>query len=683
MTIAEKDRKNPLLTEWNAPFNAPPFSIIKPVHFKEAINKAIKEAENEINIIANNENVPTFENTIEALERSGEFLSRITPILFNLNCAETSKKLQHAAQEASPALTRFSNSITLNPKLFERIKHIYENKDALELNNEQTSLLEKKYKNFVLGGAGLSDEDKNRFMQITEELSMLGLKFDENLLEETNAWTLHITDKELIDELPETLIETAAAEAKSKNAEGWIFTLHAPSYLPFMQFSPQRELREKMFKAYSSRCFNGNKFDNRDIIHKIVNLRVELAQILGFRNYAELALEDRMADSPRKVNAFLNDLYNASKLGAKRDFNRVKAYARKLGHKGCFERWDWHYYSEKLRKSLYNIDNETLRPWFELEKVENAIFNLATSMFGISFKLNDTIPVYHHEVKVYEVYNHDKSFLSLLYLDYHPRPAKSGGAWMTCYRDQKIINGVDVRPFVSIVTNFTRPTATKPSLLSHNEVITFLHEFGHALQGMLSKCNYGSLSGTNVARDFVELPSQFMENYAFEGKWLQTWAVHYKTGKKLPMPYIKKIKKAAIFNEGYAMFRQLAFGFLDMKWHTLTSPVNSDITLFEDSAMKKTKLFPKTPDLNISCSFSHIFGGGYAAGYYGYKWAEVLDADAFEYFSEKGIFDAETSDSFRRNILEKGASEKPMDLYVKFRGKKPSIEPLLKRGGLI
>ena len=674
---------NPLLTEWDVPFSAPPFDIIKPAHFKEAIDKAIKEAENEIELIANNVNAPTFENTIAALERSGELLGKIAAVLFNLNSAETSKELQLAAQEASPALTRFSNAVTLNPKLFERVKNIFENRDSLGLNSEETALLEKKHKNFVLGGAGLSDEKKERFMQITEKLSTLGLKFDENLLEETNAWTLRVTDEESLDGLPETLIETAAAEAKSQNTEGWIFTLHSPSYVPFMQFSSKRELREKMYRAYSSRCFNGNQFDNRELVQKIVNLRIELAQILGFKSYAELALEERMADSPEKVNTFLNDLYNASEAGAKRDFNNVKLHAERLDHKEDIERWDWLYYSEKLRKSLYDIDDETLRPWFKLENVENAIFNLAATLFGISFRLNDKIPVYHPEVKVYEVYNEDESFLSLLYLDYHPRQGKSGGAWMTSYRDQKIIDGVDVRPFISIVTNFTRPTETKPSLLSHNEIITFLHEFGHALHGMLAKCNYESLSGTNVARDFVELPSQFMENYAFEEEWLQTWAVHYLTGEKLPMRYIKKIKEAAIFNEGYAMFRQLGFGFLDMTWHTQTLPVNSDITAFENSAMTKTELFPKTPYSNVSCSFSHIFGGGYAAGYYGYKWAEVLDADAFEYFSEKGIFDAETAASFRQNILEKGASEKPMELYVRFRGKKPSIEPLLKRSGLI
>ena len=676
------NQNNPLLSKWNTPFNAPPFDIIQPTHFKEAINKAIKQAENEIELIANNKNTPAFENTIVALERSGELLGKIAAILFNLNSAETSKEIQFAAMEASPAFTRFSNAVTLNPKLFERVKNIFENKTSLKLNSEQTALLEKKYKNFILGGAGLSDENKKRFMQITEELSTLGLKFDENLLEETNAWTLHITDKKSLDGLPESLVEMAAEEAKTKNVKGWIFTLHAPSYIPFMQFSSSRELREKMFMAYLSRCFNGNKFDNRDIVLKIVNLRIELAQILGFKNYAELALEDRMADSPEKVDNFLNDLYIASESGAKRDFNNVILHAKKLGHKGDIERWDWMYYSEKLRKSLYDFDDETLKPWFKLENVEKAIFSLASTLFGISFKLNNAIPVYHPEVKAYEVYDNDGVFLSLLYLDYHPRQGKSGGAWMTSYRDQKIIDDIDIRPFISIVTNFTRHTKTKPSLLSHNEMTTFLHEFGHALHGMLTKCNYESLSGTNVARDFVELPSQLMENYAFEAEWLQTWAVHYKTGEKLPAQYIKKIKEASIFNEGYAMFRQLGFGFLDMMWHTLTSQIKGDITTFDNSALKKTELFPKIPNTAISCSFSHIFGGGYAAGYYGYKWAEVLDADAFEYFSEKGIFDAETAASFRQNILEKGASEKPMELYIKFRGKEPSINPLLKRSGL-
>ena len=681
--ITMVNQNNPLLEKWQTPFNTPPFNIIEPSHFKEAIDEAIKDAESEIELITCNTDVPSFENTIVALERAGELLGKISAMLFNLNSAETSKEIQLAAQDASSAITRFSNKITLNPILFERIKTLFENKETLGLNSEQTELLEQKHRNFVLGGAGLAEDKKKRFMEITEELSTLGLKFDENLLEETNAWTLHITDEESLGGLPETLVEMAAAEAKSRNLEGWTFTLHVPSYVPFMQFAEKRELREKMLKAYTSRSFNGNKFDNREIVKRIVNLRTELAQILGFENYAELTLGDRMADSPDKVNNFLNDLYNASESGAKRDFENVKSYAQKLGHTAPVERWDWPYYSEKLRKSLYDIDDEILRPWFKLESVENAIFNLATTLFDVSFRQNSAIPVYHPEVKTYEVYDSDGAFLSILYIDYHPRPGKSGGAWMTSYRDQKIVDGVDIRPFISIVANFTRVTETKPSLLSHNEITTFLHEFGHALHGMLTKCNYESLSGTNVARDFVELPSQFMENYAFEETWLQSWAIHYETGEKLPVHYIKKIKEASVFNEGYAMFRQLGFGFLDMEWHTLTSPIDVDVAQFEDSAMSKIELFPKVSGTNISCSFAHIFGGGYAAGYYGYKWAEVLDADAFECFSEKGIFDAQTAASFRRNILESGASCKPMELYIKFRGKKPSIEPLLKRSGLI
>lgn len=681
--ITMTNQTNPLLVRWNTPFNAPPFNLIEPLHFKQAIGMAIKEAENETALIAGNNDSPTFDNTIAALEQSGELLGRITAILFNLNSAETSRELQLAAQEASPELTRFSNSITLNAKLFERVKHVFENRNSLGLDNEQIALVEKKYKNFIMGGAGLDNEKKNRFMQITEKLSILTLKFDENLLEETNAWNLHITDSELLEGLPETLVETAAAEAKSRNTGGWIFTLHAPSYVPFMQFSEKRELREKMFRAYSSRCFRGNTSDNSDTVIKIINLRIELSQLLGFKNYAAMVLGDRMAGSPEEVNMFLSNLRHSSEAGAQRDFSNVTLHARKLGHNEDVQRWDWPYYSEKLRKSLYDIDDETLRPWFRLDDVQKAIFNLAGTLFGITFRPNSTVPVYHHEVKAYEVYDNNGAFLALLYLDYHPRPGKSGGAWMTTYRDQKVKHGTDVRPFISICANFTRPTGTKPSLLSHGEVTTFLHEFGHALHGMFAKCRYESLSGTNVARDFVELPSQLMENYAFEEKWLQTWAVHYQTGEKLPAAYIKKIKEAAVFNEGYAMYRQLGFSFLDMQWHTLASADGIGITQFERAAMKETELFPEVYGTNTSCSFSHIFGGGYAAGYYGYKWAEVLDADAFEYLSGKGIFDTETFASFRTNILEKGASEEPMTLYIRFRGKKPSVEPLLRRSGLI
>jgi peptidyl-dipeptidase Dcp len=674
---------NPLLQIWNTPFGTPPFNIIEISHFKPAIEEAIKSARLEIDSIAENNDKADFENTIEALDVAGETLGRITSVLFNLNSAETNKDLQAVAQEVSPLLTRFSNDITLNEKLFERIKKIFESKELSQLSTEQKILVGRKFRNFMLGGAGLKDEERKRFREISEELATLSLKFDENVLEETNSFELHITDKAELAGLPESIIEMASLEAGKRKKNGWVITLHFPSYVPFMQYSDRRDLREKMLKAYSSRAFRGNESDNSNNVLKIANLRLEIAKMLGFSTFAEMILGDRMADTPEKVEDFLEELYKASKPAAHRDFNNIRRFAEGYGHTGTIERWDWAYYSEKLKKKLYDIDDEILKPYFSLEKAENAIFGLATSLYGIRFTLNNTIPVYHSEVKTYEVYDQDDSFLSILYIDYHPREGKSGGAWMTSYRDQKNINGNEVRPLISIVANFTRSTETRPSLLSFNELTTFLHEFGHSLHGMLTKCTYESLSGTNVARDFVELPSQFMENFAFEKEWLDTWASHYKTGEKIPDEIIRKIKEASAFNEGYACYRQLGFSFLDMAWHTVTKPVETSIADFETRALEKTELFPKVEATNMSASFGHIFGGGYAAGYYGYKWAEVLDADAFSYFTETGIFNKETAASFRKNILEKGGTEKPHELYIRFRGKEPSIDALLRRSGLI
>jgi len=673
---------NPLLQLWNTPFETPPFHLIETAHFKPAVEEAIKSASKEIKAITDNQELPTFESTIATLERAGETLGRISSILFNLNSAETNKDLQAVAREVSPLLTRFSNDITLNENLFNRIKIVYESKETSGLNTEQKILVERKFRSFMLGGAGLKEDEKKRFREISEELATLSLKFDVNVLEETNSFELHLTDMADLAGLPESLIEMASMEAGKREKDGWVFTLHFPSNIPFMQYSERRDLREKMLKAYSSRAFRGNEFDNSANVLKIANLRLEIASMLGFGTFAEMILGDRMADTPAKVEKFLEELYTASKPAAFRDFNNIRSFAEGCGHTDTIERWDWAYYSEKLKKKLYDIDDEILKPYFSLEKVENAIFGLATSLYGITFSQNNTIPVYHPEVKTYEVYDQDDSFLSLLYIDYHPRPGKSGGAWMTSYRDQRHDTGIEVRPLISIVANFTRPTETRPSLLSFNELTTFLHEFGHSLHGMLTKCTYESLSGTNVARDFVELPSQFMENFAFEKEWLDTWASHYQTGEKIPDEIIRKIKEASAFNEGYACYRQLGFDFLDMAWHTITNPVEANIADFESAAMVKTELFPKVEGANISSSFGHIFGGGYAAGYYGYKWAEVLDADAFSYFTETGIFNKETATSFRKNILEKGGADKPLDLYVRFRGKEPSIEALLERSGL-
>ncbi len=673
---------NPLLQEWETPFGTPPFNLIETIHFKPAVEEAIKSASEEIKIITNNDELPDFENTIASLDRAGETLGRITSVLFNLNSAETNQDLQAVAREVSPLLTRFSNDITLNEKLFSRIKTVFGSRETSGLNTEQKFLAGKKQRSFMLGGAGLKEEDKNRFRQISEELATLSLKFEENVLEETNFFELHITKKDDLAGLPESLVEMASGEAETRKKKGWVFTLHFPSYVPFMQYSEIRDLREKMFKAYSSRAFRGNKSDNTVNIRRIADLRLEIAKILGFSNFAEMILGDRMADTPAKVEKFLDELYVASKPAAFRDYENIRKFAAESGQKDAIQRWDWSYYSEKLKKKLYDIDDEILKPYFSLEKVEQAVFCLAEALYGIRFSFNNTIPVYHPEVKTYEVYDKDNSFLSVLYIDYHPRRGKSGGAWMTSYRDQKKINGTEIRPLISIVANFTRPTDTRPSLLSFNELTTFLHEFGHSLHGMLTKCTYESLSGTNVARDFVELPSQFMENFAFEKEWLDSWAFHYQSGEKIPDEIIRKIKEASTFNEGYACYRQLGFGLLDMAWHTITNPVETSISDFESAAMAKTELFPKVEGICMSSSFGHIFGGGYAAGYYGYKWAEVLDADAFSYFRETGILNKKTATSFRKNILEKGGTDEPMNLYKSFRGKEPSIDALLKRSGL-
>lgn len=672
---------NPLLQEWETPYVTPPFHLIKTVHFKPAIVEAIRLAALEIDQIAENPDLPTFENSVAGLDRSGEKLSRIAAILFNLNSAETSPRLQAAAQEISPLLTRFSNDVTLNEKLFSRIRSVFDKMDDSGLSREQKMLVEKKYREFVLGGAGLNDKDKVRFREISEELSKLTLRFEENVLDETNSFELQITDQDDLSGLPESIIEMASLEAARRKKEGWIFTLNYPSYVPFMQYSDKRNLREKMLKAYSSRALHKNKKDNRHLVSKIVNLRLEIANILGFSNYAEMVLRDRMAENPEKVESFLLDLHSASHGAAIRDFENLKIFASGIGFKERMERWDWAYYSEKLRREKYNIDDEILKPYFSLEKVQEAIFGLASRLYGLRFKRNETIPAYHREVVAFEVFERDNSPVAILYLDFHPRKGKNGGAWMTAYREQRIDDGKRIIPLISIVSNFSRPAKTHPSLLTFNELTTFLHEFGHALHGMLSKCTYESLSGTNVARDFVELPSQFMENWAFEKDWLDSWAVHYLTGSKIPDELIRNIREASTFNEGYACNRQNGFSFLDMAWHTITEPFCGDISDFEAKAMMKTELFPFNKSLNMSCSFTHLFGGGYAAGYYGYKWAEVLDADAFSFFRESGVFNPDVAESFRKNILEKGESDKPMNLYVNFRGREPSMDAFLERSG--
>jgi peptidyl-dipeptidase Dcp len=674
-------RNNPLLLEWTTPFVIAPFDLIRPEHFKPAVEEAIAIARKEIEDIVACTDQPDFHNTIEALENAGSLLNRITPILFNLNSSDTTPELQDAAREVSPVLTAFSNDVSLNPDLFARVKSVYERRDSLGLNHEETILLDRKYKGFVRGGAGLSEEAKEQFRAITVELSTLYLRFEENVLAETNDFTLHLTAEEELSGLPAGTREAASALASEKGMEGWLFTLHAPSYVPFMQYADRRELREQIFRAYSRRAFRGNEHDNRDLVKRIIALRLRMSQLLGFPDYASYALEERMASTPGEVNAFLWKLLNASSPAGRRDLHDLEEYAHLHGHEGRLERWDWAYWAEKLRMERYNIDDEALRPYMPLDKVREAVPGLATRLYGLTFVENRGIPVYNEEVTAFEVHDGDNGIIAILMLDFHPRKGKSGGAWMTGFREQWKENGSRIVPVVSLVMNFTRPTPSRPSLLSHSEMNTFLHEFGHALHGMLSDCTYESLSGTNVRRDFVELPSQIMENWAWEKEWLDTWAAHYETGEKIPEEIIARLKESATYNEGYACMRQLGFGLLDMAWHTLTEPFDGDITAFERAAMSPAELLPPAEGACMSVSFAHLFAGGYAAGYYGYKWAEVLDADAFSMFREKGIFDRETALSFRRTILERGGSREPDELFREFRGREPSIDPLIERSG--
>ena len=672
---------NPLLHDWPTPFGIAPFNLIRPEHFKPAVEAAISIARKEIDDIVSDPAEPDFRNTIEAIEQAGSLLSRITPVLFNLNSSDTTPELQEAAREVSPVLTAFSNDISLNPALFGRVKSVYEKRDSLGLNQEEMILLDRKYKSFIRGGAGLTENDKERFRAITIELSTLSLKFEENILAETNDFTLHLTAEDDLSGLPDGVREAASALASEKVMEGWLFTLHAPSFVPFMQYADRRDLREKLFRAYSCRAFRGNEHDNRELVFRITELRLEMARLLGYSNYAAYALEERMASTPEEVKRFLRNLLEASSPAGNRDLRDIEEYATRNGHEGRLERWDWAYWSEKLRMERYSIDDEALRPYMPLDKVREAVLGLATRLYGLSFRENRSIPVYNEEVSAFEVHDGERGIIAILMLDFHPRKGKSGGAWMTGFREQWKEGGERIIPVVSLVMNFTRPTPARPSLLSHSEMNTFLHEFGHALHGMLSDCTYESLSGTNVKRDFVELPSQIMENWAWEKEWLDTWAAHYQTGEKIPGEMLHKLRDSLTYNEGYACMRQLSFGLLDMAWHTLENPQTEDIVTFERSAMGPAELLPSADGACMSVSFAHLFSGGYAAGYYGYKWAEVLDADAFSLFREKGIFDKDTAGSFRHTILEKGGSREPDELFRAFRGREPSIEPLIERSG--
>lgn len=670
---------NPLLQVFNTKYSTPPFDLIKEEHYLPAFKTLIEDGKGQIDAIVTNNDVPDFKNTIEAMEEAGRNLGVVSNIFFNLNHAETNESIQAIAREVSPLLTEYSNDIWLNEQLFSRVKKVYDAREVVNYSTEEAKLLDDTYKAFVRRGALLSGDMRIRYREITTELSKLSLQFGENLLAETNGFNLHITDKEELEGLPEGVISAAAEVAKSLEKEGWVFTLHFPSYMPFMKYSSRRELRRRMYMAYSTRGHKNNKHDNKEIIKKLVSLRVEKAKLLGFETHAHYVLEEHMALHPDKVNAFLKELLDASYGVGREDVKAVENYARKNGLEGPLQRWDYPYYAEKLKADKYGLDDEATRPYFRLEKVEEGVFGLANRLYGLKFVENTEISKYHGEVKVFEVFDEDGSFLSVFYVDYFPRKSKQGGAWMTSYRDQY----GEVRPHISIVCNFTRPTGDKPSLLTFNEVQTFLHEFGHALHGMLSKVKYQSLAGTSVYRDFVELPSQIMENWATQKEWLREVGRHYKTGEIIPDELIQKIIDSDKYQSGYATVRQLSFGLNDMAWHSLKEAFSGDVVEFEKDAMQATELFPEVEGTAFSTGFSHIFDGGYAAGYYGYKWAEVLDADAFDSFLENGIYDKVTATRFRKEILEKGGTQHPMTLYKNFKGQEPSIEPLLKRSGLI
>ncbi len=674
--------ENPLLRQFTGIHETAPLGQIQNGHYMPAFKKALNNARKEVEGIVKNTEPPTFENTIVGLETSGRLLGRVAGIFFNVLSAETNDRLQKIAQEVSPMLTEFQNDINLNPGLFKKVKTVYDKKNSLGLSVEENTLLENTYIGFVRKGANLNEKDKEKFREISTELSKLALEFGNNVLKETNAYSYLLTDKEKLSGLPEGALEAAAAKAKDKGHEGWMFDISMPSYLPVLKYADNRELRKELFMAYGSKAFKGNGFDNQQNVKKIVGLRLELAKILGFENYAGYILERRMAMGPSGIYKLLEDLYEASFKVAKQEKEGLQKFAGSLGFEGELMPWDASYYSEKLKIKKFDLDDEMLKPYFELNNVIDGVFGLATELYGITFKLNKEIEVYHNEVKPYEVFDADGTFLAVLYADFHPREGKRGGAWMNDFKPQWKENGKDSRPHISIVMNFTQATETKPALLTFDEVNTFLHEFGHALHGIFANSTYQSLSGTNVYRDFVELPSQLMENWAVEKEFLDKFARHYKTGEAIPCELVEKIKASENFMEGSACLRQLSFGFLDMAWHTITEAYAGEVKAFDEKAWKKTQLYPTIDEVCMSTQFGHLFAGGYAAGYYGYKWAEVLDADAFALFKEKGLFNKQVATSFRKNILEKGGTEHPMELYKKFRGQEPTVDALLERSGL-
>ncbi|RLJ62039.1 peptidyl-dipeptidase Dcp [Lacinutrix venerupis] len=675
---------NTLTTYFSTKYNSAPFTKIKNEDYKPSILKLIKDTQKEIEAIVSNTEAPTFKNTIEALEFSGQQLDRVTSIFFNLNSAETNDEIQKIAQEISPILTEFGNDITLNEDLFKRVKAVYEQKESLNLTTEQLTLLDKKYKSFSRNGANLNEDDKIKLRDIDKKLAQLKLKFGENVLAETNKYELHLTNETDVSGLPDGAKEAAKQLAESKNIEGYIITLDYPSYIPFMTYAENRELREKLSKAAGSKAFKGDDLDNQNIVLGIANLRHKRANILGYKTHANFVLEERMAQTPEKVLAFLNDLLSKAKPAAENEFKSLENFAKEIDNIEQLQKWDAAYYAEKLKQKLFNLDDEQLKPYFKLENVIDGAFTVAKKLFGLHFEIINDIDKYHEDVLTYKVTNANGELVSIFYADFFPRKGKRNGAWMTSYKSQFVKNGKEERPHVSIVCNFTKPTKSKPSLLTFNEVTTLFHEFGHALHGMLANTVYPSLSGTSVYWDFVELPSQVMENWCYEKEALELFAKHYETGEVIPMDLVNKIKESATFHEGMQTLRQISFGLLDMAWHGSESLEKvKNVKAFENKAFEDTKLYPDVAENCMSTAFAHIFQGGYSSGYYSYKWAEVLDADAFDYFKQNGIFNKDIATKFKDNVLSQGGTENPMTLYKRFRGQEPKPEALLKRAGLI
>lgn len=675
---------NPLVQKFNTQFEVPPFDKIKLAHYLPAIEFAIKEQEKEIDEIVNNQEEPTFANTVEALDLSGNLLNKVDLIFNNLLSANTNEEMQNLAKKIAPLISNHSDNILLNAKLFDRTNTVYNNRKNLNLNTEQSTLLEETYKSFVRGGANLNDSDKETLRQINEELSVLTLSFGDNVLAETNKFKLIIENDENLAGLPEDVIKAASETAKESDLDGkWVFTIQKSSMIPFLQYSEMRDLREKIFKAYINKADKNDEYDNKEIISKIIKLRYKKARLLGYKDHASYVLERNMAENPENVYALLNKIMEKALIVAKKEAKNLQEMINNEGGKFELKPWDWWYYSEKLRKEKYDLDEEALRPYFKLENVRDGIFKLAQILYGLQFVEIPGIPVYHEDVTAFEVLEEDGSHVGILYTDFFPRASKRGGAWMTVYRKEKKVDGERIPPIISIVCNFTKPTDEKPSLLSYEEVLTFFHEFGHALHGLLSQCEYYGLSGTSVQRDFVELPSQIMENFVPEPEVLKLFAKHYKTGEIIPQELVNKIINSAYFNKGFEIVEYISASFLDMDWHTLADTSSIDVNEFERQSMEKIGLIPEIIVRYRTTYFSHVFTWAYSAGYYSYVWAELLDSDAYESFKENGIFDKSTAQSFRTNILEKGGSDKPMNLYKSFKGAEPSIEPYLRKKGLL